>query len=191
VTIVGVLHTGDFDAKKDTRSVFRIYERLTQGSALLPPAIAFIFDREIRPDKDRQDLERQSKGKVHFLSRRTYENYLLHAGALAAVMNEHPPFTEAPVDSAKVQTWLDTHGRKAEYYGKAKTQDYPRDIDAPKLLEALFGEFSENRLTYNKVEHSLELTEWLLAHAPEELKEIGELLGQVLPGGAPPPGQTQ
>lgn len=184
VSIVGVLHTGDFDAKRDTRSVFRIYERLTQGSALLPPAVAFIFDREIRPDKDRQDLERQSKGKVHFLSRRTYENYLLHAGAIAAVMNEHPPFTEAPTDAGKVQAWLDAHVRKPEFYGKAKSQDFPQDIDAPKLLDDLFLEFSENRLTYNKVEHSLALTEWLLEHAPEELKEIGDLLAQVLPAPA-------
>ena len=182
VSIVGVLHTGDFDAKKDTRSVFRIYERLTQqGSALLPPAIAFIFDREIRPEKDRADLERESKGRVHFLGRRTYENYLLHAGAIAAVLNEHPPFTEAPTTREHVQKWLDKHIREPKYYGKAKTQDYPQDIDAPKLLDDLFLELSENRLAYNKVEHSLALTEWLLAHAPEELKELSALLDKVLP----------
>ena len=182
VSIVGVLHTGDFDAKKDTRSVFRIYERLTQqSSALLPPAIAFIFDREIRPEKDRTDLERESKGRVHFLGRRTYENYLLHAGAIATVLNEHPPFTEAPTTREHVQEWLDKHIREPKYYGKAKTQDYPQDIDAPKLLEDLFLELSENRLSYNKVEHSLALTEWLLTHAPEELKELAELLDTVLP----------
>jgi hypothetical protein len=182
VSIVGVLHTGDFDAKKDTRSVFRIYERLTQqGSALLPPAVAFIFDREIRPDKEREDLVRQSQGRVHFLGRRTYENYLLHAGAIAAVLNECPPFTEEPTTPERVREWLDAHIHEPKYYGKAKTQNYPQDIDAPKLLDDLFNELSETRLSYNKVEHSLALTEWLLAHASEELKEIAELLGQVLP----------
>lgn len=182
VSIVGVLHTGDFDAKKETRSVFRIYERLTQqGNALLPPAIAFIFDRELRPQKEREDLERESKSRVRFLGRRTYENYLLHTGAIAAVLNESPPFTEAATTRERVQEWLDAHIHEAKYYGKAKTQDYPQDIDAPKLLNDLFLELSENRLSYNKVEHSLALTEWLLAHTPEELKELAELLDKVLP----------
>lgn len=182
ISIIGVLHTGDFDAKTDTRSVFRIYERLTQGgSALLPPAIAFIFDRELRPEKDRQDLERQSKGRVHFLSRRTYENYLLHTGAITAILNATPPFIEQAVPQQEVQAWLDTHIRDAKYYAKSSPQNYPQDIDAPKLLKDLFAALSGNRLSYDKVEHSVAITEWLLEYAPGELKEFADLLAKLLP----------
>lgn len=181
VTIVGVLHTGDFDAKTDTKSVFRIYERLTQGSALLPPAIAFIFDRELRPERDRKDLERQSRGKVHFLARRTYENYLLHPEAIAAVLNQNPPFTEEPASPEKVKSWLDEHWEDIKYYGKIKSQNQVQDIDAPKILGDLFSEFSTARLEYNKVEHSIALTEWLIEHAPEQLKELADILAKVLP----------
>lgn len=183
VSIIGVLHTGDFDAKSDTRSVFRIYERLTtQGSALLPPAMAFIFDRELRPDKDRQDLERQSKGKVHFIGRRTYENYLLHPDAIAAILNNCRPFTEeGKVLVGTVQTWLDQHIQNPKYFGRGKPQNNHQDIDAPRLLDDLFHELSANRLAYNKVEHSVALTEWLIVNSPEALRDISELLAQVLP----------
>jgi hypothetical protein len=40
--IMGVKHTGDFEGEHAER-VFDIYERLTQGRGLLPPAIGYIF----------------------------------------------------------------------------------------------------------------------------------------------------
>jgi hypothetical protein len=39
---MGVKHTGDFEGEHAER-VFDIYERLTQGRGLLPPAIGYIF----------------------------------------------------------------------------------------------------------------------------------------------------
>ncbi|WP_434391765.1 ATP-dependent nuclease [Melittangium boletus] len=183
VSIVGVLHTGDFDSA-DARSAFRIYEKLTGGQALLPPAIAFIFDRELRPEKDRQDLIRQSQGKVSFLQRRTYENYLLHAEALASVLKAQPGFESKQVTSEQVQAWIDKNSTEAEYYPKGKTRNFMEDVDAPRLLGDLFAAFSDNTLEYNKVQHSLALTEWLLEHAPAQFQEIADLLASKLPAPA-------
>ncbi|WP_158617570.1 ATP-binding protein [Corallococcus sp. CA049B] len=173
--INGVLHTGDFDAQ-DARSAFRIYERLTEGQVLLPPAVAFIFDRELRPESSRINLIRQSQNKVAFLGRRTYENYLLYANALAAVMNTSPAFADQPIDPARVQAWLDAHSQDDKYYIRAKTRDFMADVDAPKLLSDLFSELSEAKLEYNKVQHSVALTEWLLQHHPASFQEIVTLL---------------
>ena len=179
VSIVGVLHTGDFDSE-DPRSAFRLYEKLTQGQALLPPAIAFIFDRELRPEKARQDLIRQSQGKVSFLKRRTYENYLLHARSLSSLLNGQPGFEDKPTTPEQIQTWLDEHASDAKYYLKAKTRVFLEDVDAPRLLGDLFAALSSNTLEYNKVEHSLALTEWLLEHDPAQLQEIADLLSAKL-----------
>ncbi len=179
VSIVGVLHTGDFDSE-DAQAAFRIYEKLTQGKALLPPAIAFIFDRELRPEKDRIDLIRLSNKRVSFLSRRTYENYLLRPEAIATVLNKQPSFQEAPIHVTKVQDWLQAHSTDEKYYRKAKTRSFPEDVDAPKLLSDLFSELSGNTLAYNKVQHSLALTEWILENAPGQLQEIADILAAKL-----------
>jgi energy-coupling factor transporter ATP-binding protein EcfA2 len=180
VSIVGVLHTGDFESE-DARSAFRLHEKLTQGQALLPPAIAFIFDRELRSEKAREDLVRLSQGKVSFLQRRTYENYLLHAGALSAVINGQPGFEDKQTTPTQIQAWIDAHASNADYYRKCKTRDFLQDIDAPRFLGALFSELSGNTLEYNKVEHSLALTEWLLDHDAASLQEIADLLADRLP----------
>jgi hypothetical protein len=191
VRIIGVLHTGDFDAQ-DARTVFRVYERLTEGKVLLPPAVAFIFDRELRSEKDRNDIIRQSHGKVGFLKRRTYENYLLHTDAIAAVMNQSAAFVENPIDPARIQAWLDAHAKEDKYYLRSKTRDFLLDVDAPKLLSDLFSELSEAKLEYNKVEHSVAITEWLLEHKKDAFAEIATLLKERLStrleaAGAPTP----
>src|SRR5262249_44633842 len=84
--IIGVINTGDFD-KRHTKLTVEVYSRLSKGQGLLPPAIGFIFDQEGRSETEQADLKRQSGGRVHFLPRRIYENYLLNAQAIAAVMS--------------------------------------------------------------------------------------------------------
>src|SRR5262249_18821292 len=61
-TILGVKQTGDFEGKH-AQTIFDIYERLSKGQGLLPPAIGFIFDQEGRSEKEQTDLKRQSKDK--------------------------------------------------------------------------------------------------------------------------------
>src|SRR5439155_11899920 len=78
--IVGVMHTADFDPRRSEATV-QLYQRLSGGRGLLPPAVGFIFDREGRSDGEREDLERY--GSVSFLPRRMYENYLLNPTGVA------------------------------------------------------------------------------------------------------------
>jgi hypothetical protein len=90
VVVVPVLHTGDFEGKRTrARMAFEIYERLSRANALIPPSIAFIFDREGRSDREIEDLTRQGAGRIFVLRRMMYENYLLDNEAIAAVINEH------------------------------------------------------------------------------------------------------
>ena len=185
--IVSVSSTGDFDGKSKDK-VREIYERLAKGVGLLPPAIGFVFDREERSDEQRKNLETQSSGHVTFLPRRTYESYLMDPGAIASVLNEDDSSRATKVTSAQVQEWLaaeekrwlegDEQTIKRKYW-----QREPEGGVAPsawmnhaKLLSNLFNDLSETRLAYQKTRHSVALTKWVIANAPETLRELADFL---------------
>ena len=65
-TILGVVNTGDFEGRRSD-IILEVYERLSGATALLPPAIAFIFDAENRTARQCADLTRRRPGQVHFL----------------------------------------------------------------------------------------------------------------------------
>jgi hypothetical protein len=116
--IIGVRNTGDLEGKQ-SQTVFEIYQRLSHGRGLLPPAVGFVFDREGRSETERQDLERQSGGTVHFTRRRMFENYLLNPAAIAAVASSIDGFREDDaVTEEEVSHWLDTNRWEKQYHGK-------------------------------------------------------------------------
>jgi hypothetical protein len=167
------------------RSTCKLYERLTSGPALLPPAVAFIFDRELRSERDRTDLGKRSAGKVSFLPRRTYENYLLNPRAIAAVLNASPGFEVNPTSAESVAAWMEAHRSEEKYFKPSPSRDFEHDIDAPKFLKDLFYAHSNNTLEYGKTEHSVALTNWLIEHEPEALRELADLLVSKLPASEP------
>jgi hypothetical protein len=85
--ILPVRDTGAFQRRK-IAEILDIYGKLSMGDALLPPAVLFLFDREGRSEREIEDVERQSQGKVRFLKRRMLENYLLVPRAIASLYNE-------------------------------------------------------------------------------------------------------
>jgi len=175
--ILGVLHTSDFD-KRSAEWAVQIYERLSRGPALLPPGIGFVFDRESRSQDKRDDLIKRSNGRVHFLQRRMYENYLLNPRAIAAVTGDLPGFRDSPLPAVEVDRWLQEHHRQPD------AENWRVDADGAALLDLLFKETSEHRYSYkkDKVVYGVALTKWLLENEPEELTEITNLLLTILPG---------
>jgi hypothetical protein len=170
VTILAVRNTGDFEPKGATM-VWEVYERLSTAHALLPPALAFSFDREGRSDIERQDLARRSHGRVHFLPRRTYENYLLHGGAIAATLNDG--LGECAVSEGDVNQWIERNCQRfRSRVGTSDGTEWQLDCDAPALLHELFNDLANAKLEYRKTTHSVALTDWLLDHTPERLDEV-------------------
>lgn len=104
--VVPVLSVDEVLGKGADR-VVGIYRQLSQGKGLRPPAIGFIFDRECRKEEKRKDFERQLDGKVRFLNRRMYENYLLEPQAIAAVLKEMPGVDKRAVTAKKIKSWLE------------------------------------------------------------------------------------
>lgn len=186
--ILGVLATGDLEGRQAER-IFAIYQRLSRGPSLLPRDVGFLFDLEGRSDRARQDLEREGKGRVRFIERRMYENYLLHPGAIAATINAQDTEREYTVTEQEVKTWLGAQvwsnkflDRKEPKLAKAdKTEElWLRKLHGGDLLTECFNYFTQARLPYGKVAHGLALTKWIVNHDPKWLEEIANLLRSLL-----------
>lgn len=185
VKLLGVMNTGDLEGKR-SRDVYRIYGRLSKGGGLLPSAVGFIFDREGRTEKDRRDLDRESEGLVAFLPRRMYENYLLNPRAIAEVASGIKGFREGGVAADQVEGWIEGHGREQKYVGETVEgplvgdPSWLSEVDAAKLLKDLFDDLSQARVAYKKIVHGVALTRWLCENAPEDLREIADLIEERL-----------
>jgi len=182
-TVVALRNTGEITSRRpNARAIWDVYSRLTNANALMPRAIAFSLDLETRSVAEQEELRRISGGLIHFLPRRTYENYLLDADAIARVLNEVVPERRPAVASTTVQEWIEAHGKNAEYvspHGSGLTdEDWKLKVNAPKLLSDLFWDLSCQE--YRKIVHSTRITEWLLEYRPEALREIFDFLTRVL-----------
>ena len=178
--VLPVSATGDLEGKDAVR-VFSMYRTLTQGNPLLPPALAFILDRETRNQQQINELVRQSNDKAMFLPRRMFENYLLRPVAIAAVMNSLPGFSPEPITEAVIQDNLNRMATDVGFFAPLNVQvQWERTIRADKVLEFLFGNLSEHRVEYLKTRDSVALAKWLLENYPEDLSEIGEILKTAL-----------
>jgi predicted ATPase len=181
--IIGIKQTGDLEGR-DAKRVFELYHRLSGATAILPPALAFILDRECRSQSLRDDLQRESGGRAHFLSRRMFENYLLNAAGIVVLANDTEGFRAAPITQEEVTRLIDAKRADLRYFcpgARALPGDWLAEIDGARVLKEIFEELSETRVAYDKVRHSVALTRWLIDHEPAQLQEISDLLAAVLP----------
>jgi predicted ATPase len=177
LVFVAVRHTGDFEKKRDRKKlIWEIYEKLSSGALLLPTAVSFSFDREDRTEQDIDDLRRQSKGRAHFISRLTYENYLLIPEAIAALVNSLPREGKPTATPEQVMEWLKENGGKfgAKCNGDITNSDWLTNVHAPSLLNKLLNELASAGDNFEKTSHSKFLTQWLIDNHPAALAEIAE-----------------
>ncbi len=171
VKILGVVSTGDFEGKH-SRTILDIYRRLSRGKGIIPPALGFIFDREGRSEQDIRDIERESRGEVHFLPRKMYENYLLDPLAISEVMSDILHFRDIPITQEEVSDWMSKY--------RSNDENVEANVNGAKILSDLFNDFSETRFVYNKIVHGIALTKWIISNKPQAFKEILDLLHNVL-----------
>lgn len=189
LAILPVIHTGDFSGKY-SKLVLKIYEQLSKGESLLPPAIGFIFDNENKTKKEREELIRIGKGRVYFLLRHMYENYLLNPQAIALLMSQIENFSDSPVTEEYVSNWIKQHKWNKEFFKKpfptkeqkAQSDFWIKHVRGDELLKHMFSKFSETRVEYDKVKGAIALTTWLITNKPtdEGLNELITLLSGVL-----------
>ena len=174
--------------------MFDLYQRLSGGNNLYPPAVGFVFDRENRTKQDIKDLRKRSPEPIHFLERCMYENYLLHPDAIAAVLNRDDAGREHALTSEAVREGLESNKdklkEKKDCFSKDATpeelsnpQYVDKNINAAKLLDVLFAELSFARVKFRKTKHSIMLTEWLLENNPEQFAELVQFLRGIFDAG--------
>jgi putative AbiEii toxin of type IV toxin-antitoxin system/AAA ATPase-like protein len=181
--ILGIRQTGDLESR-DAKKVFEIYNRLANGATLLPPAVAFVLDQECRDDRTKEDLRKLSGGLAQFLPRRMYENFLLNPDAITAIANTLEGFRPEAVTPDEVRAAIELElDDPANYCHRAKPDtaaDRLAAVHGARVLEEIFVDLSVTRVKYEKITHGTLLTEWLIEHAPEDLRGVAALLTGIL-----------
>lgn len=185
-SIIALRSTGEVDsARPSARATWEIYRRISTANALIPAAIGISLDRETRSQREMDDLTKESSDLIRFLPRRTYENYLLDAEAIAFTLSQTTTFLGTGIDAATVQGWIDAHAEEDRFF--SPSQKTPRTdahwllaVNGAKLLAVLFEDLSGAREEYRKVVHSVWLTEWLLANRPDSLEEVARFIERML-----------
>lgn len=181
--------TGAFNKrqKRSKEEIVSIYENLTNAVVMMPTLLAFLFDSDGRSDSEKADLCKRLPGKIDFLPRYCFENYLLDAQAIAAVLNEKQSFQKETLAAARVQAWWDEHAADPKYWrGEAKPkpttdETWSKDIDAAKLLADMVEDISNTKEKYQKTVDSVGIAKWLLDRRPEVFKEIADIIERFLP----------
>jgi hypothetical protein len=180
ISIASVIATDDLTGRSPRAKLsWDVYKKLSNGNALIPPALAFSFDREGRSPTEMEDLVRMSGGLVKFLPRRMYENYVLHAEAVADVLKAT---AEQTISKDTVRQWMLAQKESGKYSsGKPKNdEEWFANVDASNLLHDLFSELTEAKVEFRKTEHSLALTKWILENDPEYLAELYSFLQSLI-----------
>jgi predicted ATPase len=184
--------TGAFDGrrKRDKAELLQIYRNLSEAVVMMPSSTTFLFDREARSKEDRADLEREMEGKIAFLPRYCFENYLLDAEIIAEALKDQPGLAETAFDAAKIEAWWAEHAIEAAYWPKDTrpkpiTDDTWRaDINAAKLLSEMVDSLSGGKAQYRKTVDSVAIAKLLLDHKPDSFREIADIILGFLPKAA-------
>lgn len=182
--IIGIRNTGDLEGK-DKKKIFEIYRNLTGKASILPLEVAFILDSEARTDAEKREISALSEGTVRFLPRRNFENYLLSADAICAVVNQIENFSESgPITPEQLNKYLAVSLTDEKYWRPYSVPE-SLSITAPELngatlLKDMFAALSNHREVYRKTEHSVSLFRWILENDFEQLAELVSFLTPIM-----------
>jgi hypothetical protein len=127
----------------------------------------------------------RGQGKVSFLPLRMFENYLLDPDAIAAVAKGIDGFGE--ITPILVRAWLETHQWDIQLFtpGPSPSDRSPstwiEHVSGAKVLERVFADLSEARVSYDKVRHGQALTDWLLRNKPTALQPLADFIADRIP----------
>ena len=100
-------------------------------------------------------------------------------------MNQILYFRDQRVSEEEVGALIDVKRADLRYFccgAKAVPVDWAKEIDGARVLKEIFSELSDTREAYVKTKHSVAITEDLLKRDPQKLKEIADLLTDLLSG---------
>jgi hypothetical protein len=125
------------------------------------------------------DLTNASHGLVHFITRRTFENYLLNHQAIAAVLSEADKEQGGGLTEKDVKAWMLAKARNPAFYDP-NLGDWATTVQAPKMLVQLFNDLTNSRVAYDKVRHGFLLTDWIIKNSPADFQDLANHLLAIL-----------
>jgi ABC-type cobalamin/Fe3+-siderophores transport system ATPase subunit len=172
-TIVPIRNTGDLEGK-DAKKYLEMYRNLSSNISLMPRTVRFLLDTEARKPEDLQELRNLSGGCVEFLPKRMIENYLLHVPSIVKVINSIPGFVDGePLTAEQLETFISGEILKVKYWKPFAVPVNPsadnENLHAAEVLAAIFGELSDQRVSFSKTQHGPLIAEAILNSAPEKL----------------------
>lgn len=172
LSIIGVSATGDFQGKFADR-IYGIYSKLSTASALIPPAVGFIFDSEQQSDKTKEDLRRRSRYMVHFLPRRMFENYLLDPESIFKTLIGVDDYPIKDLSTEKITNFILSQNPSAF------TENWFAEEHGAELLDKIIKYFSDGTFSYEKIKHGTLITKKILEIKPEIFREIFDLIQKI------------
>jgi predicted ATPase len=158
--------------RKHARTIKENYDTLSGKYALTPPNIFTVLDREQTTPTEICDLQKLG---IEFIPRCMYENYLLDAQAITDVLNAEMIDETNKITVEQVQAMLDSSFAECE----DKTK-WLAEVHSANLLYDIFSKLTDAKVRFDKTDHSIKLTKWLLANKPEELQELQDFLVKLL-----------
>jgi len=164
--VLRVEHTGTFEKKGvDASEVASLYQRLSHSTALVPPMVAILLDREKRKPTECKRLERESKGVLKFLERSMIENYVLDVDAVSSLLSHHGE----SVSPAQLASYLEQDGKPINL----------ASVDGAKILARIFDDLTEARTSFKKTRDVPLLISWLLEHKRAHLDPLKKYLRSI------------
>lgn len=183
IAFLALRSTGDLE-NKQAAAFAEVYRNISSANTTIPEPLAILLDGDKAGDTKIRSLNSRFPNSVTFLGRRTFENYLLSARAITALLNTLPSFAEDPIAESQVIYWLQQNGSNKRYGANGADvmgSEWKNTVDSSKLLPDLFQDISEAREIYKKPMHTVELLRWSLDNEPSEVAELIEIVARIIP----------
>lgn len=181
-----VAATGDFHSnRRDRALVYEIYRRLITAVATLVVVVAFSFDTENVTEDEKNCMQREAKGALHFLPRRHLECYLIDPAAIAAFIGSKDPqsvqtVTPDSVEAALRETAAEERLHIPEWNDDITDEQWLARVDAAKLIGTVCGTLSEQRVRFAKKADSLFLLQHILENDLSRLQPLADYVASLV-----------
>ena len=177
-----VAATGDFHSnRRDRKLVYAVYRRLSTAVATLVVAVAFSFDSENLAEAEKEDMQREAKGSLHFLPRRHLECYLIDPAAIAAFIGSKDPQSAQTVTPDSVEAALrEAAAKERLHIDDITDEQWLARVDAAKLIDTVCGTLSDQRARFAKKADSLFLLQHILKNDPSRLQPLEEYVASLV-----------
>jgi len=184
LAFLSVVAPGDFLTKRRTRElVYEVYSRLSSASSALTVSVAFSFDSEKLSNSEKEEMTKESKGRVQFLPRRHLECYLIDPEAISVFITARDGAASGHITPEAAAAALRSKALEPRFKinidwdgQNLGDENWLAQVDAARLINDVCQTLSEGRGTFSKTEDSLELVKFLVADRPAALDGLARYI---------------